>query len=169
MIKINFADNKLPIALVVAAKHLQDIFDSLEKDIDQLPIVTFDPLYTKPAGLTSVDIISEALYENEIEIKIRTYTQSYLSYKFSPVNAMVKASEPSTVYFNTRMFKGWNKSVLDYMESLSHECCHVFDAFSSNTFNHGTNSLNGKSNTAPVKLASVLVNLKTPRTSEALA
>lgn len=159
MIKINFTKNHLPPELLTAIKEVQDILDMLSHNIDNLPIITFDPLYTKPINLTSVDILQLAL-EQDIEITIATYTQNWWAYRMTPVNAYVIPSEPNVIHFNTRMFKGWGKTAHDYKETLWHEKIHLFDKYSPYSFGHGTNSLNGKQETAPVKLARLLSGLK---------
>lgn len=149
----------MPVNLSDALMDVHTMFASLAQDIDQLPIITFDPLYTKPVNLTSIDIVEYAL-EQDIEVKVKFYTQNYLSYLRSPVNAHVKENEPDAIYFNDRMFtRGWNKSVSDYRETILHELTHIFDRHSPHTFGHGKNSLKGKDNTAPVKLAKYLNNL----------
>ncbi len=151
---------KVPLSVQMALWNIEATFRWLKSDIDHLPIVTFDPLYTKPANLTSVDIISEALFEYDLAVTIKLYTQNWFSYKYAPVNAHVKNNEPDTIYLNTRMFKWTKKTEQDWRETILHELTHIMDAHSIKTFWHGDdNSLRGKDNSAPVKLARILSTL----------
>ena len=161
MIKINYAtigSSKLPINLCMAFMEAQMTLDAIANDLDIVPVIKFNPQYTKPANLTSVDIMGETL-TNDIEVKFKTYTQNWFSYKYAPVLSHVKSNEPDTIYFNTRIFT-WKMSAQDWKENIFHELIHVLDAHSPNTFNHGDNS-NGpdKQNCAPQRMAKLLGSL----------
>jgi hypothetical protein len=149
-----------PISLVEAIKDIEYTLNSLRADIDLLPIVQFDPRYTKPVNLTSVDIVGKAL-EETIVVTLDTYTQSIFSYRnpfIGPVNAHVKTHQPNRIYFNTRMFS-WNRNKDEWKDTTFHELIHIWDAHSPFTFDHGDNKLKGKDETANVKLAKLLTNL----------
>lgn len=150
-------EKKFPMNVYLALRDIRAIFSFLEKDIDSLPIVTFDPQFTKPVDLNSIEIMSQALAK-DMEITIKLYKQDLFVYKFMPVNAHVKLSEPNVIYINERMFNR-DRSVQEWKETLFHELIHVFDHYSSYRFDHGKNSLKGKDQSAPVKLATILSSM----------
>lgn len=152
----NFSQNA-PINLIHAIYKFEQLLDQLAGDIDRLPIVKFDPRYTKPMNLSSVDIIGQAV-EQDIRVYLDTYTQNYFSYKYAPVISHVKNHEPTRIYYNTRFFEH-DLPIQRWVENLAHEIIHVFDHHSPYTFSHGENSLKGKDNSAPVKLSKILASM----------
>jgi hypothetical protein len=146
-----------PLSLLKAVNKLELLLLELKNDIDLVPIVQFDPRYTKPMTLTSVDILGESLDE-DIVVTLDTYTQSLISYMYAPVISHVKDVEPTRIYYNTRILNS-GKSVQEWIENLAHELIHVYDHHSPYRFGHGDNSLKGKDNSAPVKLSKIIASM----------
>lgn len=163
-------ERSAPLELITAIKKVEYTLNTLRADIDLLPIVNFDPLYTKPVNLTSVDIVGKAV-EESIVVTLDTYTQKYLAYKFFRVLSMVQLERPDTIQFNTRVFNS-QMSSNEWVANIFHELTHVWDAHSPYRFDHGDNNLKGKDNSAPVKLSKILqsvcIGLNETRPVEAL-
>ena len=46
--------DQAPLSLLAAIASVEETLEALQEDIDILPVVHFDPLYTKPINLSSI-------------------------------------------------------------------------------------------------------------------
>ena len=73
-------------------------------------------------------------------VNVKTYRAAF----WSKAIAMFKRSDLNSIYLTTRKL---NRSTASIVGTMYHEAGHASDAVSDFTFNHGSNSPNGKENT----------------------
>ena len=128
--------------------------------VAQLKEMTFDSRFTKPFTLTGWDVYN-FLREVNVTVKVGLYTQPYLKWKFTPVNAYKPAGKPDEIYFNLRQIPrrdviGINSSE----ETLWHDLVHIADHARPEQFSHGDNSPKGKKDSAPAKFARFMASVQ---------